>query len=214
MKGYTTKQILDPNYFMPDDYNELVKIYRTLAKSADQRLVRLEAYRHEKEFKVATQWAYARAMHDIEQWSGQEANRFNTAPPTSKVDLISKIQDIKTFLESETSTKKGIINVFKKKADSLNKTMRKENPDYKDLSWKDLAQYFDSALHSKIDEMYGSKTKFLAISVMKKNKKQILAEIEEKKNQHQKVEDEVIQSTIDDLIDKYPDDVQKLLKSM
>ena len=212
LKGYSTKQILADDW-LPDDYNELVKVYRTLAKSADQRLVRLEAYRHEKGFKTAEKWAYARAMHDIEQWSGSEANRFNTAPPASKTDLVSKIQDIKHFLQSPTSTKQGIISVYKKKADSLNKTMRKDNPDWTDLTWKDMAQYFDSKLHDKIDEQYGSKTKFKIISALKKNKKAILEDINEKKNQHIKVEDEVLQITIEDLIKTYPDEVKKFLKS-
>ena len=212
MKGYTTKQIMADDW-LPDDYNELVKVYRTLAKSADQRLVRLEAYRHEKGFKTAEKWAYARAMHDIKVWSGSEANRFNVAPPSSKTDLISKIQDIKHFLQSPTSTKQGIISVYKKKADSLNKTMRKDNPDWTDLTWKDMAQYFDSKLHDKIDEQYGSKTKFQIISSLKKNKKAILEEIKEKKDQHIKVEDEVLQITIEDLIKTYPDEVKKFLKS-
>ena len=212
MKGYTTKQIMADDW-LPDDYNELVKVYRTLAKSADQRLVRLEAYRHEKGFKTAEKWAYARAMHDIKVWSGSEANRFNVAPPTSKTDLVSKIQDIKHFLQSPTSTKQGIISVYKKKADSLNKTMRKDNPDWTDLTWKDMAQYFDSKLHDKIDEQYGSKTKFQIISSLKKNKKAILEEIKEKKDQHIKVEDEVLQVTIENIIETYPDEVKKLLKS-
>lgn len=212
LKGYTTKQIMADDW-LPDDYNELVKVYRTLAKSADQRLVRLEAYRHEKGFKTAEKWAYARAMHDIKVWSGSEANRFNVAPPTSKTDLVSKIQDIKHFLQSPTSTKQGIISVYKKKADSLNKTMRKDNPDWTDLTWKDMAQYFDSKLHDKIDEQYGSKTKFQIISSLKKNKKAILEEIKEKKDQHIKVEDEVLQVTIENIIETYPDEVKKLLKS-
>ena len=212
MKGYSTKQILADDW-LPDDYNELVKVYRTLAKSADQRLVRLEAYRHEKGFKTADKWAYARAMHDIQAWSGSEATRFNMAPPASKTDLVSKIQDIKHFLQSPTSTKQGIIAVYKKKADSLNKTMRLDNPDWTDLTWKDMAQYFDSKLHDKIDEQYGSKTKFQIISSLKKNKKAILEDIKEKKDQHVKVEDEVLQITIENIIETYPDEVKKFLKS-
>ena len=213
MKGYSTKEIMDPNYWLPDDYNELVKVYRTLAKSADQRLVRLEAYQHDKDFKTATQWAYARAMHDIEQWSGSEAKRFNTAPPASKVDLISKIQDIKHFLESPTSTKKGIVDVYKKRADTLNRTMRKDNPDWTNLTWKDMAQYFDSALNDKLDQEYGSKTKMKVFASLKKNRKEIIDDIKEKKDQHIKVNDEVLEIQLNNIISKYPEEVQKLLKS-
>lgn len=211
MKGYSTKQILDPNYWMPDDYDELVKIYRTLAKSADQRLVRLESYQHDKDYGVATKWAYARAMHDINQWSGQEANRFNTAPPASKTDLLSKIQDIKHFLESPTSTKKGITEVYKKRADTINKNMRKNNPDWKDLTWKDLAQYFDSAMNDKLDKQYGSKTALKVYSAMRKNKNEIIKDIKEKKDIHIKVSDDVLQDTLDNVLQKYPKEVLDVL---
>ena len=195
MKGYSTKQILDPDYWMPDDYDELVKIYRTLAKSADQRLVRLEAYQHDKNFKTATKWAYARAMHDISLWSGQEANRFNTAPPASKTDLLSKIQDIKHFLESPTSTKKGILDVYKKRADTINKKYKTN------LTWKDLAQYFDSAANDKLDAKYGSKTAIKIFAEIKKHQKEILKDIDEKKDIHIKVEDEVLEDALNDALD-------------
>lgn len=211
MKGYSTKQILDPWFDMPDDYKELEKVYRTLAKSADQRLVRLESYQHDKGFEVSTKWAYSRAMHDIKQWSGEEANRFNTAPPASKTDLLSKIEDIRHFLESPTSTKKGIVEVYKRKADSLNKTMRKNNPDWKDLTWKDMAQYFDSALYDKLDAQYGSKTKFKIFNTIKKNKNQIAKDIEEKKDIHLKVENKLIAKTVQNVLKKYPKEVQELL---
>lgn len=212
LKGYTTKQIMDPNYWMPDDYDELVKIYKTLAKSADQRLVRLESYQHDKNFKPATKWAYARAMHDINQWSGAEATRFNTAPPASKTDLISKIQDIKHFLESPTSTKKGIIDVYKKRADTINKN-NKNTPGWKDLTWKDLAQYFDSAANDKLDAKYGSKTAIKIFAAIKKRQKEIVKDITEKKDIHIKVEDELLEDMVNDALSEFPDEIKEMLRS-
>ena len=213
MKGYSTKQILDPWFNMPDSYDELEKIYRTLAKSADQRLVRLERYAEEKSFKTATEWAYARAMHDIKQWSGDEADRFNTKPPTSKTDLLSKIKDIEHFLESKTSTKMGIITVYKRKADSLNKSMREEyGDDWTDVTWKDMAQYFDSALYDKIDKKYGSKTKMLVMSSIKKKKNDIAKDIKAKKDVHIKLDDEEAANKINDIINAHSAQVKALLK--
>lgn len=212
MKGYTTKQILDPWFNMPDDYAELEKVYRTLAKSADQRLVRLERYADEQGFETAKQWAYARAMHDIKQWSGEEAERFNMKPPAGKADLLSKIKDIQTFLESKTSTKQGIVSVYKRKADSLNKTMKKDNPDWVDVDWKDMAQYFDSAIYDKIDKQYGSKTKMMVMSQIKKNKKEIAEDIKNKKDIHIKMEDEEAAVKINKILNTYSSSVRKLLK--
>ena len=83
MQGFSTKTILDPKYKMPNNYDDLVKVYRTLAKSADQRLVRLESYSHDAGFENIKKWAYANAMHDIKAFSGPDAERFNTAPPTT-----------------------------------------------------------------------------------------------------------------------------------
>ena len=212
MKGYTTKEILKPDFWLPGDRKELEMVYRTLAKSADQRLVRLKYYEHDEGFKPATKWAYARAMRDIKSWSGSQAKRFNTAPPESDTDLLSKIQDIKHFLESPTSTKKGIIEVYKKRADTLNKNMRIDNPDWKDLTWKDLAQYYDSKLNTKLDEKYGSKTAVTVYSNIKANEKEIVDDIKKKKDIHIKVEDEVLQTTIENVLKDYSKEVQAALK--
>ena len=212
LKGYSTKQILDPNFWMPNNREDLVAIYRTLAKSADQRLVRLEAYEHDENFKTATKWAYARAMHDIQRWSGSEAYRFNTAPPETDEKLISKIQDIKHFLESPSSTKKGIISVYKNKADALNASMKRDNPNWKDLKWQDLAGYFESSLWKKLNATYGSDVILQIINSVKNSNKKIKKDIEENRDVVIKVEDEVLQPTINKILDEYSDEVKELLK--
>ena len=51
LANYTTKQLLAEDW-LPDDYNELVKVHKVLAQAADKRLMRLEAYRHEKVLKL------------------------------------------------------------------------------------------------------------------------------------------------------------------
>lgn len=212
MKGYSTKQILDPNFWMPNNREDLVAIYRTLAKSADQRLVRLEAYEHDENFKTATKWAYARAMHDIQRWSGSEADRFNTAPPETDEKLISKIQDIKHFLESPSSTKKGIISVYKNKSDALNASMKRDNPNWKDLKWQDLAGYFESSLWKKLNASYGSDVILQIINSVKNSNKKIKKDIEENRDVVIKVQDEVLQPTINKILDEYSDEVKELLK--
>lgn len=212
LKGYSTKQILDPNFWMPNNREDLIAIYRTLAKSADQRLVRLEAYEHDENFKTATKWAYARAMHDIQRWSGSEAERFNTAPPETDEKLISKIQDIKHFLEAPSSTKKGIIDIYKKKADSINETMSQDNPDWKDLKWQDMAGYFESSLWKQTDSTYGSDVILMVINSVKSNKKKLKKDLEANRDIVIKVEDEVMQSTIDKILSEYSAEVQELLK--
>ena len=84
--------------------------YRTKAKKADQRLVRLEALSHEEYFEGVLNFAYKGAIRDIQSWKkqGQRGgdNRFNTAPPIKLTQLEAKIADIDKFLAKKTSNKR------------------------------------------------------------------------------------------------------------
>lgn len=153
----------------PDE--TLVQYYRRLAKTADQRMVRLEKASEQKFFHVATQWAYAKATRDILKWIPPGDNkstklRFNTKPPEGE-DLIAKINDIKSFLSSPTSTKQGIINVYKKRADTVNKRYGTK------FTWQQLAKYYESGQAELWDAKFGSKTALRTIGVMQRNKKKI-----------------------------------------
>lgn len=153
----------------PDE--TLVQYYRRLAKTADQRMVRLEKASEQKFFHVATEWAYAKATRDILKWippgdTKSTKLRFNTKPPEGE-DLIAKINDIKSFLSSPTSTKQGIINVYKKRADTVNKRYKTK------FTWQQLAKYYDSGQAELWDAKFGSKTALRTIGVMQRNKKKI-----------------------------------------
>lgn len=206
MQGYKYQQIMNPFFEMPTDYKEAVKVYKTLAKTADQRLVRLEAYSHDPEMGNALQWAYARAQRDIRAWSGEAATRFNTAAPESMQQLMAKIEDIKTFLSSESSTKKGIIGILQKRADTFNEEFGTS------YSWDEVGEFFDSELYEKLDASYGSETMHKAIGVIQKNKKKILKAIEKHKDIHVKVpdkKDNVLEDVVNDIIKDYGPQVQE-----
>lgn len=143
------------------DKEELLKEYKKLAKRADQRLIRLEALAHEEHYHGATSYAYARAMRDIHTWSGEGANRFNTKAPESSQQLQAKINDIKQFLEADTSTKSGITKVYKRRADTTNKKYGTN------FNWQDLANFYESESNKKLAKKYGSKTVVRAIGVIK-----------------------------------------------
>ena len=206
MKGYTLDQIMNPFFDMPETYEETVKVYRTLAKTADQRLVRLEAYEHDPNFKTATKWAYARAMRDIKQWSGEQAERFNTAPPESLSALQAKIEDIKTFLASPTSTKKGIKNILQKRADTLNEEYGTK------FKWNDVGTFFESELAEKMDESYASKTMMKIVASLQKNKKEILKELKASQDKDQRVPDEMVEKLVRDVLENYGQEVVDYLE--
>lgn len=157
---------------------EIEKEYNRLAKKADARLRALESYQWDKNFKTATKWAYAKAMRDIKSWGGNK--RFQTSvKKLSDTELQMKIKDIETFLESPTSTKRGILRVYKKRVDSLNKKL---NTNY---TWQEFADFIQSDTYKKIDELYGSNTVFSVVSKTKKLNKKIIEEIEEDKKKRE-----------------------------
>lgn len=210
MQGYTTKQILTPFFEMPNDKAELQKVYRTLAKSADMRLKRLEDLSKQDDFKSVTKWSYARAMNDIKHWSGAEAKRFNTAPPDHKLQLIAKINDIKTFLEAPTSTKSSIVNMYQSRADTINDKYGTN------LNWTDLGEFFESELFEKLSSKYDSDTVMQVLGTMNSEKDKVVKSLkylaDDKKKQVRYVSDDAIQKTIEkEIMRDYPDEVRKML---
>ena len=138
--------------------------YHRIAKVADQRLVRLERLEGQPGYGNATQWAYKRAMSDIATWSGEGATRFNTKAPTDTRSLKAKINDIKTFLGSESSTKSGITSVYQNRVQTINK---KYGTNYQ---IDDMQQIFSSSLWKKLEaKNYSSDQILMAIGYIKDN---------------------------------------------
>ena len=148
----------------------LEKYYRRLAKTADQRLVRLERLAKQPNYEPAELWAYRRARLDITKWNGgksPELYRFNANMPKDPEKLLAKINDIKTFLTRPTSTKRGITEVYKKRVETIN---RKFGTNF---SWQQMAKYFQSGAAEYWDSKYGSKTALRVMAVLQKNKDKI-----------------------------------------
>lgn len=173
----------------------LEQYYRRLAKTADQRLVRLEDYSDQIGYKVATKWAYSRAVKDIAKWNkgqkGVKFMRFNTAPPKDTEDLLAKINDIKTFLQAPTSTKSGITSVYKKRADTVNKRYGTK------FTWQQLAKYYESGQATVWDSKFGSKTALKTIGQIQKNKKKLQDDIENADAKDLKVDNEILEKTVE-----------------
>ena len=154
-----------------------MQYYTRLAKAADQRMVRLEKLEGEPGFENVTKYAYARAQRDLESYgkSGDKL-RFNTKAPEDRRLFREKIMDMRAFLSSPTSTKKGIIEVYKKKADSINKIYGTN------FTWQDLADLFGSGDADKLFKEYGSKTVLHAIGWLQQGKEDIKKKVESNGN--------------------------------
>lgn len=143
--------------------------FRSLAKIADQRMVRLERYASDPNYKNVLNFAYAQAQYDILALTGDPtATRFNLVGRKTKTGEIDKtnlharINAVKRFLESPSSTKRGITAVYKKRADTFN---RKNGTN---LTWQQFGAYFQKARYEKIDKKYDSNTILKAVASIKK----------------------------------------------
>ena len=135
--------------------------YKRLAKVADQRLRRLEDLKGVEGYENAWKWAYKSAQKDIEKWGG--GKRFDTAPPSDQRQLKAKINDIKAFLGAKTSTKSGIINVYKKRAATWNEKYKTN------VTWEDLAKYYSKGINEKLERDMNSDVVNKAIAVIRSN---------------------------------------------
>lgn len=170
--------------------------YRRLAKTADQRMVRLEAYRHEQGFKTADKWAYKKALNDIHKWSGPNATRFNVAPPKSQEKLLEKINDIRSFIESPSSSKQGIISIYQKKADTMNEKYGSN------LTWDQLAKYYLTGQNEKWDNKFGSQTALIVIGEIKKRAGVVIKSIKDADQKDKRTEDEITPEMLNALVEE------------
>lgn len=178
-KGSLKKGQKRRDLFIDQAPNEsLVHYARRLAKTTDQRLVRLEAMSHEEHFQGVLQWAYKGAMYDLKRL-GYEGNRFNREIPKEGAELTSaeerklyaKINSMREFLSRPTSSKRGIIETYEKQA----KTFNENNGT--NFTWQELAEYFRSETYEKLDKTFGYRMTFELTKVINKSSKATIEKI-------------------------------------
>lgn len=197
----------------------LEKEYRKLAKRADQRLVRLKRLSKQPGFEAVTKYAYRVAMRDIRAWSGENAKRFNTKPPSNTNQLKAKIADIKKFLSSASSTygktkeTKGIKQVYQDRANTINEKLRKDGINA-NFTWQDLARLFESGLWEKLQtsDNFSSKTDFKTLARMKANFNDVERAISEDEDINIEAYDDVENFEINEMINKYGSEILEALR--
>lgn len=141
---------------------DLEYVYRSLAKRADQRLVRLE----KMPGSDAISGAYATAARAIEHYTGTtDKPRFNRGMPKEDALLRMKIRDIKQFLSMPTSTTGGVRSIANKRTKTMN---AKYGVNLTNRQW---AQVWESGLGDKLMNKFGSKTAFRMLAKVKIGKK-------------------------------------------
>lgn len=168
-----------PEGVTPDLYKE----YKRLADRADKRLLRLErlAVTESDTYGNVLAYAYKVAQKQTKYWSGDlEKPRYARDTPTSDKELKKKIKDIQKFLEMPTSTKTGIIKVYKDKADALNKKFETN------FTWEDWARFGIRGYWDRQDGKftYNELIKVAKIQKTEGNIVKAYNEVKEKKNKY------------------------------
>lgn len=207
-------------------YAAAVAEYRKLAKRADQRLVRLERYSQQEKYANITQYAYAKAMRDIRSWSGKDATRFNTKPPKNLNSLMAKINDIKGFLQSASSTIKptadnavynekgqivggGIDLTYQKRADTLNQRFGTN------VTWENVGSIFESTLYRKLAKKYESKTAVRIIGKLQGDDKKIQQAINDRRSYNVRIKGEKpLEEAVNKTLRYYKKDISSLYQSL
>ena len=138
--------------------------YKTLAKRADQRLVRLEALAYEEHFHGVLEFSYKYALRDIRSWGGDK--RFNTAPPATLDKLQYKIADIEKFLGKPTSNKAQILSIYQARTDTINKRYAQELG--YNFKWQEIANFYESDIAKRDDIAKASKTVVRALATIRR----------------------------------------------
>lgn len=204
----TISELASESYIMPRTKKELMADYKRLAKSADRRLRALEGAQYKKGFEAITQYAYKRAMHDIGRG---ERGRFDISVKDKTYnEIVGMMNDVRRFYQSPTSTITGTREVYVRNAEKFNENFGTN------FTWQQLAVLFDkdTGLYEKVtngDNKLGSPRIVRAIAIMKRNKKKVLNAIEKHKMANVIDDDAPALQTMQWIINKYPDDVKKLL---
>ena len=160
--------------------------YRSLARMANNRMTRIEnlVASGDKDFGNMDKYAYRNAQYDIRKISGSEAaGRYDYNIPltkegrVNKTELQRRINSAKRFLESPTSTKTGLRKVYEKRARTINQRYgweigadgkRHRRKDWQNLTWEDMARYYEQDESVMADQKYGSKTEVWALGAIKR----------------------------------------------
>lgn len=190
-------------------YDDLLKQYKRKAKLADQYMRRLEKLSaSDKAYKGVINYAYARARHDIETWSGKGAKRFDTKAPKKLQSLRAKLRDIERFLQSPTSTKRGIDRIYIKRAQTMKERYGVSG------NWEDMVKYYNRGLNEKMDRAYGSRTALRAVGRIQQNSKAIRkamksGSIDTYISENMSGEDKPVRDAIRGMLKTYSKDLRK-----
>lgn len=208
-KATDRRDFLSNYYKMPKNKAGVLADYEKMRRLANDRLANIENAKETKDgMENVLKYAYKRAVHDL-----NGATRFPTMKSIEDLNyngVVGRLNAMRRFLRSETSTIRGVQATYKKSAKAFNKKYGT------DFSPSDLAKFFnkDTGLYEKIKNStdYGSETIMLAIAEIMANREEKLKEIEELSERHQQVPDGLVKQAVKDITSQFSDDVRGLIR--
>lgn len=169
----------------------LLQAHKRLAKQVDQRMRRLETLAaSDPNFKGALTYSYGLASHNAVLYgSNKEKPRFDIAPPTNQKTLQAKINDMIQFLNSPTSTKGGIVKMYKARTEKLNELYGT------DFTWQEAGKFFESK-KDDFKEAWKSGMTLKSIGKMQANRDIIKEQIKDFTARHKVVSDNEVDEII------------------
>lgn len=164
--------------------------YFKLARSANNRMTRLEKLAQDPEYKAVLGYAYKDAAYDLRHLFARfgDVQRFPqdvskmAANETNIRQMKQYIRSVKNFLESPSSTKKGIDKIYRHRASTIN---RKYNTNF---TVDDMRVFFDTTVWKRISKTFESNSALKVIDTVQKNWKEIIEEAKEARKSHKSID--------------------------
>lgn len=146
------------------DYRkELEAEVKPLMQQANMMLLNLEKMAKQEEFEGIEQFAYRNAMQAIKEIRGKEYKRFNIPKNTHQLEKTKRA--IEKFIESPTSSKKGIEALYEKNAQWFNEQMGSK------FSWQKMGSFLQAAEFEDLKADYFSKTAVKIVAELYKHRR-------------------------------------------
>lgn len=166
---------------------ELYKEFRSLAKRADQRAVRLEKYAQRPGYEAITGFAYRVFQSSLKSFANEKQLaeyaegvplRANVVPKSNR-QMRAKIGVLRQFLAAQSSTLEGVrqrnpyTGEYEIKA-GIKEIYMKRAQTFKDrygldVPWQKIGSVFESKAYQNLDKKYGSKTILKAIAQIRRS---------------------------------------------
>lgn len=171
-----------------------LEYYHRIAKAADQRMRELERLSQQEGYKSILDYSYRLAQRDAVIFGANPNKpRFDIKPPDNRNLFNEKINDMIRFLQSPTSSKRGIEQVYDRRVNTINEKYGTN------FTWQDLKSFMDSGAFDKFtgDAYFSSKTVFKAVGVIQSTMKKLKEGIELDKSKRSDVTLDVALTLLD-----------------